>query len=128
MAQDQESPAPRKKRNWSEHPTLRFLMATLVLFGLYWGYGYLTGPSRLTDRLQVRLSENPAEVNITVTTEFPPEEFHISIYQRLGSMRGVRDSTAALYTVTPGDVRILSQYYWMDKIDLIPDGKKGLYP
>ena len=122
MAQDQESPTPRKKKNWSEHPTLRFLMAALVLFGLYWGYGYLSGPSRITDRLQARLSENPAEVNITVTTKFPPEEFHISIYQRLGSMRGVRESTAALYTVTPGDVRILSQYYWMDKIDLIPDG------
>jgi hypothetical protein len=122
QAQNQDSPAPRKKKNWSEHPTLRFLMVGFVLFGLYWGYGYMTGPSRITARLQARLSENPEEVNITVTTKFPPEEFHISIYQQLGSMRGVQESTAALYTVTPGNVRILSQYYWMEKIDMIPKG------
>lgn len=120
MAQDQESPTPRKKRNWSEHPTLRFLMAVLVLFGLYWGYGYLTGPSRITGRLQARLNENPAEVNITVTTEFPPEEFHIATYQDIGSMRGVIDSTAALYSMTPSNVVSLSQYYWVEKLDLIP--------
>ena len=116
----QAGAAPKRKRNWSEHPTLRFLMAVFLLFGLYWGYGYLSGPSKITGRLHAQLSKNPSEVNITVTTIFPPEEFHISIYQDLGAMRGVRDRTAALYTMTPASVRTLSQYYWVHEIDLIP--------
>ena len=121
-AQDdaQQVPAPKKRRSWSEHPTVRFLFLGMFLFGLYWGYGFLTGPSRITDRLQARLDQNPEELNITVTTEFPPEEFHIAIYQEIGSMRGVIDSTAALYSMTPSNVVSLSQYYWVEKIDLIP--------
>jgi hypothetical protein len=74
----------------------------------------------MTARLHEQLARNPAELNITVTTIFPPEEFHISIYQRLASMRGVEESTAALYTMTPGNIRTLSRYYWVEKLDLIP--------
>ncbi|HBK81640.1 MAG TPA: hypothetical protein DDZ83_18555 [Nitrospinae bacterium] len=64
--------------------------------------------------------QNPSEVNVSVTTVFPPEEFHISIYQNLGSMRGVREKTAALYSMTPANIRNLSRYYWIHQIDLIP--------
>ncbi len=120
MAGDQGGPPAPRKRSWSEHPTLRFLLAALVLFGSYWSYGYLTGPSRITARLHDLLGENPAELNVTVTAKFPPEEFHISIYQQLGSMRGVEESTAALYSITPAAIRTLSQYYWVKELDLIP--------
>ncbi len=112
-----------QRRRWIEHPTLRFISVAFVLLALYWSYGYVTGPGRMTDRLNARLAENPAEVNVAVTAKFPPEEFHISIYQRLGSMRGVKNSTAFLHTMTPASVRYLSQYYWIDNIDLIPDKK-----
>ena len=55
--------------------------------------------------------------------KFPPEEFHIRIYQQLGSMRGVKDSTAELVSVTPSGLSTLSQYYWIEKIDLKKPGK-----
>ncbi len=125
MQEEEKSPRGiiSSRRRWIEHPTLRFFSAALVLLALYWGYGYATGPGRMTDRLTARIAENPAEVNVAVTSKFPPEEFHISIYQRLGSMRSVQDSTAFLHTMTPADVRYLSQYYWIEKIDLIPEKK-----
>ena len=50
--------------------------------------------------------------------KFPPEEFHIRIYQQLGRMRGVKGSTAELVSVTPSGLSTLSQYYWIEKIDL----------
>ena len=53
-----------------------------------------------------------------IGTKFPPEEFHIRIYQQLGSMRGVKGSTAELVSVTPSGLSTLSQYYWVEKIDL----------
>ena len=53
-----------------------------------------------------------------IGAKFPPEEFHIRIYQQLGSMRGVKDSTAELVSVTPSALSTLTQYYWIEKIDL----------
>jgi len=35
-------------------------------------------------------------------------------------MRGVREKTAALYSMTPANIRNLSRYYWIHQIDLIP--------
>ena len=124
MAKAEKSPqagAFSAHRKWIEHPTVRFFSVSFVLLAIYWGFGYATGPGRITDRLHARLAQNPTEVNIAVTSKFPPEEFHISIYQRLGSMRSVKESTAFLHTVTPGNVRYLSQYYWISQIDLIPN-------
>ena len=68
------------------------------------GYAHRTGVRRETGRL--------------MGAKFPPEEFHIRIYQELGSMRGVKDSTAELVSVTPSGLSTLSQYYWIEKIDL----------
>ncbi len=124
---EEEKPSRKiisQRRKWAAHPTVRFFSICFVLLALYWSFGYFSGPGRMTDRLNARLAENPARLNVAVTSKFPPEEFHISIYQRLGSMRGVRDSTAFLHTMTPGSVIYLSQYYWIDKIDLIPGKKK----
>ena len=122
MAQGQTP--PQKKQNWISHPTFRFLVAASLIFGLYWGWGSVTAPAKISPRLWAVLEKNPSEVNITVTTKFPPEEFHISIYQQLGSMRGVIDSTAALYSMSVSDMKTLSRYYWVDKLDAIPPKKK----
>ena len=103
------------------HPTVRFVALVLALLAAYHGYLYLTGPSRMTDRLRARLAEGPATVNVRVTAKFPPEEFHIRLFQQAGNMRGVEGSTAKLYTVTPATVRYLSRHYWVRAIDLAPD-------
>lgn len=106
------------ERRWTQHPTVRFLAAAALLFGLYYGFGYATAPSRLTPSLKAHLTTSPERLALLVTAKFPPEEFHIRIYQNLGSMRGVKGSTAELVSVTPSGLRTLSQYYWIEKIDL----------
>ncbi len=112
---------PKRGRQWHNHPTVRFLFVALVLWGLYIGYGYLTGPGRITDCLHARLAQHPATVDVLVTPKFPPEEFHIRLFQQVGSMRGVEGSTAKLYAVTPANVRFLSRHYWIQRIDLAAD-------
>lgn len=114
--------SPSRRRRWRHHPTVRFLTVVFVLWGLYWSYGYLSGPTRRTNRLNATLALNPATVNLLVTTTFAPEEFHIQLYQKLGSMRGVNGQTAKLYGVSPSHTRQLSRYYWITQIDLAPDG------
>lgn len=117
----------RRIAKWLRHPTGRFVIAASLILGGYQAYGYLTGPSRITPRLQARIAQNGGPVNIGVTTEFPPEEFHIQIYQNLGSIRGVEGTTTRLFEVTPANIRYLSRYYWIERIDLLeaaPSAKK----
>ena len=109
---------------WLHHPTVRFLLVVGVLWGLYVGYGYLTGPARRTTRLHTALAQRATPLNLLVTSRFPPEEFHIRIYQQLGSMRGVTGNTAQLYGVSPSNARVLSRYYWIAQIDLAPDDRR----
>ena len=111
----------RTLTRWGEHPTVRFLVLAVAVLVAYHGYLYLTGPSRMTDRLRARLAQGPATVNVLVTAKFPPEEFHIRLLQQVGNMRGVEGSTAKLYTITPANVRYVSRHYWIDQIDLAPD-------
>ena len=111
----------RTLTRWGEHPTVRFLVLAVAVLVAYHGYLYLTGPSRMTDRLRARLAQGPATVNVLVTAKFPPEEFHIRLLQQVGNMRGVEGSTAKLYTITPANVRYVSRHYWIDQIDLASD-------
>ena len=116
---------PSAWRRVREHPTVRFLALALALVLAYNGYLWVTGPSRMTERLRVRLAESPPTVNVLVTAKFPPEEFHIRLLQQVGNMRGVEGSTAKLYTITPANVRYVSRHYWIRGIDLAPeDGRK----
>ncbi|MGH7312173.1 MAG: hypothetical protein ACREJV_03290 [Candidatus Rokuibacteriota bacterium] len=111
----------RLVRRGREHPTVRFLALVLALLAAYHGYLYVTGPSRMSDRLRTRLAQRPATVNVLVTAKFPPEEFHIRLFQQVGNMRGVEGSTAKLYFITPANVHYVSRHYWIRAIDLAPD-------
>ncbi len=107
-----------RRRRWHHRRDIRFLIAVAAILRVYFGYGYVTGPGRITDRLQAALDSDPPTVNIRVTAKFPPEIFHIGVYQNHGAMRGTDGNTTTLFRVTPGDVRDLSRKYWVERVDL----------
>jgi len=115
---EQELPEARKRR-WYFRRDARFLIFVGLCMSVYYGYGFVTGPARISDRLQAALEQNPDQpVNIVVTSKFPPEAFHLNIYQDLGSTRGSEGNYAVLHKVWPASVRKLSRYYWVEKVDL----------
>ena len=107
-----------RRRRWYHRRDVRFLIAVAAILMVYFGYGYVTGPGRITDRLQAALDRDPPTVNIRVTAKFPPEIFHIGVYQNHGAMRGSDGNTTTLFRVRPGDVRALSRKYWVERVDL----------
>ncbi len=107
-----------RRRRWYHRRDIRFLIVVAAILAAYFGYGYVTGPGRITDRLQAALDKEPPTVNIRVTAKFAPEAFHIGVYQDLGSMRGNEGNTTTLFKVTPADTRKLSRKYWIERVDL----------
>lgn len=109
-----------RRRRWHHRRDLRFLIVVGAVLAAYYGYGFTTSFERVTDRLQARLAQGPARVNITITTRFAPEAFHMGLYQEYGSLRGTKGNTALLFRVKPSNVDSLSRRYWITEIDLIP--------
>jgi hypothetical protein len=107
-----------RRRRWYHRRDIRFLIVVAAILGGYSGYGYITGPGRISDRLQAALDRDPPTVNIRITAKFPPEAFHIGVYQNYGAMRGSEGSTTTLFRMKPSDVRMLSRKYWVERVDL----------
>lgn len=112
-----------RRRRWYQRRDLRFLIVVGAVLAAYNGHGFATSFDRVTDRLHARLAQNPPRVNITVTTRFAPEAFHMGLYQEYGSLRGTKGKTALLFRVKPSDIESLSRRYWITEIDLIPSNR-----
>jgi hypothetical protein len=120
MADDESIESNFRKRHWHSRRDIRFLLVVTVCLATFVGYGYITGPSRITDRLHKALDAGPERVNIVVTAKFPPEEFHMGIYQDVGAMRGSAGRSSTLFRVKTRDVYALARHYWIENIDLAP--------
>lgn len=113
----------RVKRRWYHRRDVRFIIVVAALVGLYQGYGYLSAPDRMTPELRQALDSGAKRINIKITTEFPPEEFHMGIYQDAGSIRGTEGATTTVYRVKQNEVRDLARYYWIKRISLATSKK-----
>ncbi len=106
------------RRRWFNRRDVRFLMFVGLVVAGYQLWGHVTGPTRLTERLSAQLSKGQTRLNVVVKSKFPPEAFHMEIYQQMGSMRGSSGKSATIHRVSPAAVRKLSRYYWIEQIDL----------
>ena len=97
------------------HRTGRFVLVVAVLALAWQTFLVVTAPRRLDAALAVELDRDPY-VNVAVTLGFPPEDFHIRVFQTHGVVSGVRGTTVLLNRVTPDEVRKISRYYWVQRI------------
>jgi hypothetical protein len=79
-------------------------------------YLTLSAAHRL-DAALARELERGGLVNVAVTLGFAPEDFHIRIFQAHGIVSGVKGTTVLLNRVPAGDVRKISRYYWVQRIE-----------
>jgi len=109
-----------RQRRWHHRRDVRFVLAVAAFLFLFYGWGFYYGPSRLSDDLTAQLGNSDAPVNLVITSKFPAEEFHLGIFQEVGTIRGNEGRDTFLYRVKPGDVRMLARKYWIEQIDLAP--------
>jgi hypothetical protein len=102
--------------NLLRHKTVRFLLAVAVVLGGYAAYGRLTAPWRMAPALQAELARG-GYADIAVRLPFKPEQFHINLFQQVGTVRGVRGDVVLVGRVPAADVERLARYYWIRRIE-----------
>ena len=97
------------------HRTVAFVLLAGVAWGGWEATLRLTAPGRIHPALGPALQQ-PAPVNVAVTLDFAPEDFHIRLFQGYGVVSGVRGTTVLVNRVRPEDVRRIARYYWVRRI------------
>ncbi len=92
-----------------------FLLAVGVLWGGWGAFVGLTAPGRIDPALKPALRQE-APLDVVVTLGFPPEDFHIRLFQGYGVVSGVRGTTVLVSRVRPEDVQRIARYYWVSRI------------
>ena len=61
-------------------------------------------------------------VNILVTLPFPPERFHIQLFQTYGRVSGTQENAVEVRRVKRSDLVALGRNYWVKRIEPLPPG------
>ena len=63
-------------------------------------------------------------VDLLVTLPFPPERFHILVFQRYGRVSGTSGNTAEVRGVKLTDVTGLARYYWVRRVEALRESQR----
>jgi hypothetical protein len=107
-------------RRWYHRRDTRFVLVMISLIAVFYSWTYITGPSRLSINLSNLIEKQETPVNIIITTNFRAQEFHLGVFQEVGTIRGSKGLDTLLYKVKPKDIRMLSRKYWIKRIDIAP--------
>jgi hypothetical protein len=99
------------------HRTVLFLLVVAALWGGWQTFLAASAPGRLDGSVRLALDREP-RINVSVALGFPPEDFHVRLFQGYGVVSGVRGTTVLLNRVRPEDVRRIARYYWVRRITL----------
>jgi hypothetical protein len=59
-------------------------------------------------------------VNILVMLPFPPERFHIQLFQSYGRVSGTQENAVEIRRVKRADLTALARHYWVRRIEPLP--------
>jgi hypothetical protein len=127
VVEDSDIDSPKstfRRRRWYHRRDLRFLSLVAFVLLVFYAYGYATADQKISEDLVAKISQSNSRVNIFVKARFAPEAFHMSIYQKVGNVRGNAKEVTTLHRVLPSDIKMLSRKYWITNISLAPVQKR----
>ena len=85
-----------------------------VLFYLSWqAWLSLSAPSKIAQAFP----PEGDKVDLMVTLPFPPERFHVLVFQRYGRVSGTQDNSVEVRGVRREDLRSIARPYWVKKVE-----------
>lgn len=61
-------------------------------------------------------------LNILVTLPFPPERFHVQVFQAYGRVSGTQDTAVEVRGVKRADLAAIARPYWVRRVEPLPSG------
>jgi hypothetical protein len=96
----------------------RVVVAIVLAYILFQGWLWIAAPGKITGAF-------PAErqrVNILVTLRFPPERFHVQVFQGFGRVSGTQDNSIEVRNVRKTDLDAVARPYWVAKVEPLKEG------
>lgn len=95
----------------------RGLLAAAACYLLWQGWLTVEAPGKVAPSLP---RAGGAAVDILVTLPFPPERFHVLVFQQFGRVSGTRENQVELRGVTPSDLWAVARPYWVSRVEPLP--------
>jgi hypothetical protein len=105
------------------HRSVVFVLAVAIAWAGWELFLTVTASSRIDSALRPAL-EKRAPLAVAITLGFAPENFHIRLLQSYGVVNGVQGTTVLVNRVSPGDVRRIARYYWIQRITMQSEGAR----
>lgn len=70
----------------------------------------------------VNFADAPERVNILVTLPFPPERFHVQMFQTFGRVSGTQENAIEVRGVKRADLTSVARPYWVTRVEPLQPG------
>jgi len=96
----------------------RIALGALVAYFAWQGWLSVAAPGKVAPGFDA----GAEKVNILVTLPFPPERFHLLVFQRHGRVSGTQDNAVEVRGVRPADLNSVARPYWVSRVEPLPTG------
>jgi hypothetical protein len=62
------------------------------------------------------------KVNVLITLPFPPERFHVQLFQTYGRVSGTQDNAVEVRGVKRADLTTVARPYWVTRVEPLQPG------
>jgi len=77
----------------------------------------IAAPGKIVD-----LAGGAEKVNVLITLPFPPERFHVQLFQTYGRVSGTQDNAVEVRGVKRADLTTIARPYWVTRVEPLKPG------
>jgi len=92
----------------------------LALAGCYLAWQLwltIAAPRKIAD-----FGNAPEKVNVLITLPFPPERFHVQLFQTYGRVSGTQENAVEVRGVKRADLTTVARPYWVTRVEPLQPG------
>ena len=97
---------------------MHVLLATVALYFAWQVWLTLAAPVKIATGFPT----GSQSVNILITLPFPPERFHVQVFQSFGRVSGTQDNAIEVRGVKRSDLAAVARHYWVRRVEPLPPG------
>jgi hypothetical protein len=96
-------------------PAARTALVIVLLIAAWQGWLWWQARAKVPPDLLAYASARDS-VDLVITLRFPPERFHILMFQRFGRVVGTDGRTIELRGVPAARIREIARFYWVERL------------